>query len=49
MHGVLRMIRAVVPHLRQGSGRIINLSSMAGRLAVPVNGAYSAGNPPWKP
>lgn len=43
VHGVLRMIRAVVPHMRQQkSGRIINLSSIVGKLPVPVNGAYSA-------
>lgn len=41
--GVLRMIRAVVPHMRrQKTGRIINLSSIAGRRVTPVNGAYSA-------
>ena len=41
--GVLRMIRAVVPHMRQqGAGRIINMSSIGGKLVVPANGAYSA-------
>jgi NADP-dependent 3-hydroxy acid dehydrogenase YdfG len=41
--GVMRMIQAVAPHMRQrGTGRIINISSIAGRLSTPVNGAYSA-------
>jgi len=41
--GVLRMIRAVVPHMReQKAGRIINISSIAGKLSTPANGAYSA-------
>ena len=41
--GVLRMIRAVVPHMRkQAGGRIINISSIAGKLSTPVNGTYSA-------
>lgn len=41
--GVLRMIRAVAPHMRgQGTGRIINISSIAGKLVTPVNGIYSA-------
>ena len=41
--GVLRMIRAVAPHMRkQGTGRIVNISSIAGKLSTPVNGAYSA-------
>ena len=41
--GVLRMIRAVTPHLRkQGAGRIINISSIVGKLSSPVNGTYSA-------
>lgn len=43
VHGVLRMIHAVAPHLRaQKSGRIINISSIAGRLSTPVNGSYAA-------
>jgi NAD(P)-dependent dehydrogenase (short-subunit alcohol dehydrogenase family) len=41
--GVLRMIRVVAPHMRAGrAGRIINISSIAGKLSTPVNGAYSA-------
>ncbi len=41
--GVLRLIRAVAPAMRrQGAGRIINISSIAGKLSTPANGAYSA-------
>ena len=41
--GVMRMIKTVVPIMRkQKSGRIINISSIAGRLVTPVNGAYSS-------
>jgi len=41
--GVMRMIRAVAPQMRrQRAGRIINLSSIAGKLSTPVNGTYSA-------
>jgi NAD(P)-dependent dehydrogenase (short-subunit alcohol dehydrogenase family) len=41
--GMIRLIQAVTPHMRlKRSGRIINLSSIAGRLSTPVNGPYSA-------
>ncbi len=41
--GVLRMIQAVAPHMRrQGGGCIVNVGSIAGKLATPVNGPYSA-------
>ncbi len=41
--GVLRMTRTVVPYMRQqGGGRIINVSSIAGKCSTPGTGAYSA-------
>jgi NAD(P)-dependent dehydrogenase (short-subunit alcohol dehydrogenase family) len=43
VYGVMRMIRAVVPPMRQQrAGRIINIGSIGGKLAIPVNGTYSA-------
>ncbi|KAL6235021.1 hypothetical protein BDW75DRAFT_149470 [Aspergillus navahoensis] len=39
----LRLIRASLPHLRsQGSGTIINFSSIGGIISVPSNGIYCA-------
>lgn len=41
--GVVRMVRAVVPAMRErGQGLIVNLSSVAGHIAAPFTGAYSA-------
>jgi NAD(P)-dependent dehydrogenase (short-subunit alcohol dehydrogenase family) len=41
--GVLRMIRAVAPYMRQQrAGRIINIGSISGKLSTLVNGTYSA-------
>jgi short-subunit dehydrogenase len=41
--GIVRMTRAVVPHMRrQGSGRIINIGSILGFLPRPYNALYSA-------
>jgi NAD(P)-dependent dehydrogenase (short-subunit alcohol dehydrogenase family) len=43
VYGVMRMIRAVAPHMRQQkAGRIVNIGSVAGKLVLPVNGTYSA-------
>lgn len=41
--GIVRMTRAVLPHMReQGSGRIINIGSVLGFLPVPYAALYSA-------
>lgn len=38
----LRMIQSCLPLLRDGRGRIVNISSMNGYIALPMVGAYSA-------
>jgi short-subunit dehydrogenase len=41
--GPLDMIRASLPHMRaNGEGRIVNISSVGGRIAVPHLAAYTA-------
>ena len=41
--GVMRMTNAVLPHMRkQGSGRIVNISSIFGLMPAPYMVAYSA-------
>jgi NAD(P)-dependent dehydrogenase (short-subunit alcohol dehydrogenase family) len=39
--GQLAVIQAFLPMLRAAGGRIVNLSSIGGRIGVPVNGSYS--------
>jgi NAD(P)-dependent dehydrogenase (short-subunit alcohol dehydrogenase family) len=41
--GMMRVIQAVAPHMRQQkAGRIVNISSIVGKLVTPANGTYSA-------
>jgi len=40
--GVLRTTQAMLPMIRQAHGRIINISSIGGRVAVPMVGPYNA-------
>ena len=40
--GQLRVIQAMLPLLRIARGRIVNISSIAGRSAMPLMGPYSA-------
>lgn len=39
--GQLAVINAFLPLLRRGSGRIINMGSISGRVVVPIFGAYA--------
>lgn len=42
-HGPLVLTQALIPIMRdQGGGRIINISSLGGRVAFPAGGMYSA-------
>lgn len=40
--GVVAVTQAFLPELRRSRGRIVNMSSVAGRLALPFMGPYSA-------
>jgi NAD(P)-dependent dehydrogenase (short-subunit alcohol dehydrogenase family) len=40
--GVLRTTQAVLPQIRQARGRIVNISSIGGRVAIPMVGPYNA-------
>ena len=41
--GVVRMVNAVLPTMRAaGTGKIVNISSLAGNTAIPFSGFYSA-------
>lgn len=40
--GVLRVTQAALPLLRPAQGRIVNVSSVSGRVAFPFEGAYNA-------
>lgn len=41
--GLMNVCRAVLPHMRAAkSGRIINISSVAGKMGLPYRGIYSA-------
>lgn len=40
--GTIALTQTLIPALRRGQGRIINVSSIAGRVTAPMLGAYSA-------
>lgn len=41
--GIVKMVQAVAPEMRRsGDGKIINIGSISGKFAQPINGAYCA-------
>lgn len=40
--GTVSMTQALLPALRRDSGRVVNISSIGGKIAMPAFGAYSA-------
>ena len=40
--GPLAVTQAFLPLIRRGAGRIVNVGSIGGRIALPLHGAYSA-------
>lgn len=40
VHGYLNFIRHSMPKLRENNGRIVNITSVAGRVSMPFFGAY---------
>jgi NAD(P)-dependent dehydrogenase (short-subunit alcohol dehydrogenase family) len=42
VHGPIALIQRLLPALRNARGRIINVSSVNGRIATPFSAAYSA-------
>lgn len=42
VHGLHRVTRTFLPAIIESRGRVINVSSIAGRLALPFMGAYAA-------
>jgi len=43
LFGLMELTNFFIPHfIRQGFGRVVNVSSMVGRIALPFMGAYSA-------
>jgi NAD(P)-dependent dehydrogenase (short-subunit alcohol dehydrogenase family) len=42
VYGPHRLARAVLPHMREGDGgTVVNVSSVSGRLSLPMTGAYA--------
>lgn len=42
VHGALRVTQLLLPLLRQAGGRVVNVSSVNGRISTPYAGPYSA-------
>ena len=47
--GIIKLIQSALPIMRkQGYGRIINISSLAGRIGFPLSSAYVSSKFAWK-